>query len=92
MMMMGFLIFTTGLFTMLLNQKHFLMFLLCLEFMNLGCFVLLLMNVSISSFFLNLILFLIIIVCEASLGLSVLVVGVYYYGNDKMGSFNLLKC
>nr|YP_009346077.1 NADH dehydrogenase subunit 4L [Ogadenus brumpti]AMX74049.1 NADH dehydrogenase subunit 4L [Ogadenus brumpti]AMX74062.1 NADH dehydrogenase subunit 4L [Ogadenus brumpti] len=92
MMMVGMMIFVVGLFSLLLNQKHFLMLLLCFEFMNLGCLILLMLMMGEMEFFLNLILFLIVIVCEASLGLSVLVVSVYFYGNDMVGSYVLLKC
>nr|YP_010535580.1 NADH dehydrogenase subunit 4L [Otobius lagophilus]UYB78388.1 NADH dehydrogenase subunit 4L [Otobius lagophilus]UYB78401.1 NADH dehydrogenase subunit 4L [Otobius lagophilus]UYL27141.1 NADH dehydrogenase subunit 4L [Otobius lagophilus] len=92
MVMMGMVVFFFGLLSLLMNHKHFLMLLLCFEFMFLGIFCLLVLIVSFSEIYLDLVLFLIIIVCEASLGLSILVMGVYHYGNDKLWAFSMLKC
>nr|YP_009480276.1 NADH dehydrogenase subunit 4L [Navis striatus]AIZ58461.1 NADH dehydrogenase subunit 4L [Navis striatus]AIZ58474.1 NADH dehydrogenase subunit 4L [Navis striatus]AMX74128.1 NADH dehydrogenase subunit 4L [Navis striatus]QLD97033.1 NADH dehydrogenase subunit 4L [Navis striatus]QLD97046.1 NADH dehydrogenase subunit 4L [Navis striatus] len=92
MIVLGLFFFSFGLLSLLINHKHFLMLLLCFELMYLGIFILLLQMTVLLSFFLNLILYLIIIVCEASLGVSILVASVYYYGNDKLGVFSLLKC
>lgn len=92
MIMAGLFIFIFGLFSFLINHKHFLILLLCFEFMYLGIFVLLLVIIGLYEVYLNIVLYLIMIVCEARLGLSILVIGVYFYGNDKIGTFSLLKC
>nr|YP_009480302.1 NADH dehydrogenase subunit 4L [Reticulinasus faini]AIZ58552.1 NADH dehydrogenase subunit 4L [Reticulinasus faini] len=86
------MMFLGGLLGMLLNWEHILIMLLCLEFMNLGilyCIFILMMMGNLS---LNLILYMFFIVCEAGLGLSILVGSVYFYGNDKISSMILLKC
>nr|AIZ58539.1 NADH dehydrogenase subunit 4L [Reticulinasus faini]UYB78024.1 NADH dehydrogenase subunit 4L [Reticulinasus faini] len=86
------MMFLGGLLGMLLNWEHILIMLLCLEFMNLGilyCIFILMMMGNLS---LNLILYMFFIVCEAGLGLSVLVGSVYFYGNDSVSSMILLKC
>nr|QLD97007.1 NADH dehydrogenase subunit 4L [Proknekalia peringueyi] len=92
MIVLGLLLFFFGLMSLVINHKHFLMLLLCFELMYLGAFILLLQMVVLSECFLILILYLIMIVCEASLGLSILVMSIYFYGSDKLGVFSLLKC
>nr|QLD97085.1 NADH dehydrogenase subunit 4L [Secretargas transgariepinus]QLD97098.1 NADH dehydrogenase subunit 4L [Secretargas transgariepinus] len=92
MMMSGIIVFLFGLISFLINHKHFLMLLLCFEFMYLGIFMLVILSVGMIEGFLNLILYLVMVVCEASLGLSVLVMSVYFYGNDSLSSFYMLKC
>lgn len=41
---------------------------------------------------LNIFMFLTIIVCEAAIGLRLLVIIRFYYGNEITNSFNLIKC
>nr|AHF21622.1 NADH dehydrogenase subunit 4L [Argas sp. SpringbokSA-QMS95171] len=92
MIIMSLVSFMFGFLSFLVNHKHMLMLLLCFEFMYLCTFILLMLIVGLSGMFLNVILYLIIIVCEASLGLSILVVAVFFYGNDKVSSMSILKC
>nr|YP_009536368.1 NADH dehydrogenase subunit 4L [Ornithodoros hermsi]AYN50646.1 NADH dehydrogenase subunit 4L [Ornithodoros hermsi]UYB78375.1 NADH dehydrogenase subunit 4L [Ornithodoros hermsi] len=92
MLMVGVLIYVSGFLSILLNRSHILALLLCLEFMYLGVLYNILMFVSFKMFFTNMIMFMIFIVCEAGLGLSILVVSVYFYGNDKLSSMILVKC
>nr|YP_010350328.1 NADH dehydrogenase subunit 4L [Ixodes barkeri]UOK09757.1 NADH dehydrogenase subunit 4L [Ixodes barkeri]UOL50400.1 NADH dehydrogenase subunit 4L [Ixodes barkeri] len=91
MMELSFFIYFVGIMTLLVNRNHVMIILLSFEFMYLGV----LMMMILSIFFLNFIkvvLYLIMIVCEASLGLSMLVLMNYFYGNDKLLSMVLLKC
>nr|YP_009537775.1 NADH dehydrogenase subunit 4L [Ornithodoros coriaceus]AYN59507.1 NADH dehydrogenase subunit 4L [Ornithodoros coriaceus] len=92
MLMVGTLVFVVGFLGILMNWKHLLIFLLCLEFMYLGVFFNMLVLMGFSLFFSNLLVFMIFVVCEAGLGLSVLVMGVYFYGNDSINSMSFLKC
>nr|YP_010535567.1 NADH dehydrogenase subunit 4L [Alectorobius guaporensis]UYB78349.1 NADH dehydrogenase subunit 4L [Alectorobius guaporensis]UYB78362.1 NADH dehydrogenase subunit 4L [Alectorobius guaporensis] len=92
MIMSGGMIFLGGLLSILMSRKHILILLLCLEFMYLGILFYIFMNISLEWSGLNLIVFMFLIVCEAGLGLSILVSIVYYYGGDKIGLMTLLKC
>nr|UYL27206.1 NADH dehydrogenase subunit 4L [Alectorobius amblus] len=92
MMLIGGLIFFTGLLSILFNRKHVLILLLCLEFMYLGILYCVLMGNMMVEMWLNMIMFMFLVVCEAGLGLSILVSGVYYYGNDKVSSVLVMKC
>nr|YP_009558810.1 NADH dehydrogenase subunit 4L [Metaplax longipes]QBA83259.1 NADH dehydrogenase subunit 4L [Metaplax longipes]QDR25231.1 NADH dehydrogenase subunit 4L [Metaplax longipes] len=82
-----------GLWSFISYNKHLLNSLLSLEFMMLGTFWLMSMEVSsvgaeiyVSLFFLTL------VVCEGALGLSLLVMIVRSHGNDFFKSFNFLEC
>nr|YP_009480289.1 NADH dehydrogenase subunit 4L [Argas walkerae]AIZ58500.1 NADH dehydrogenase subunit 4L [Argas walkerae] len=92
MMIVGMVSFMFGLLSFLMNHKHLLMLLLCFEFMYLCVFILLIMVVGMTGMLLNVVIFLIVIVCEASLGLSLLVLSVFFYGSDKLNSVFMLKC
>nr|YP_009000447.1 NADH dehydrogenase subunit 4L [Argas miniatus]AHF21648.1 NADH dehydrogenase subunit 4L [Argas miniatus] len=92
MMIVSLVSFVFGLMAFLMNHKHILSLLLCFEFMYLCVFIMLMMVVGMSGMILNVVIYLIVIVCEASLGLSLLVVSVFFYGSDKMGSVFMLKC
>uniref|UniRef100_UPI0030E2FC22 NADH dehydrogenase subunit 4L n=1 Tax=Ocypode rotundata TaxID=1844313 RepID=UPI0030E2FC22 len=74
-------------------HKHLLNSLLSLEFMMLGIFWLLGMNVSsVGSEIYVCLFFLTLAVCEGALGLSLLVLIVRSHGNDYFKSFNMLEC
>nr|UYL27232.1 NADH dehydrogenase subunit 4L [Alectorobius spheniscus] len=92
MVLIGGIIFFGGLVSILLNREHILILLLCLELMYLGILYNMFMGAMMMDMWLNLILFMFLVVCEAGLGLSVLVSGVYYYGNDKVSSILVMKC
>nr|YP_010535684.1 NADH dehydrogenase subunit 4L [Alectorobius rioplatensis]UYB78596.1 NADH dehydrogenase subunit 4L [Alectorobius rioplatensis]UYB78609.1 NADH dehydrogenase subunit 4L [Alectorobius rioplatensis] len=92
MNLIGGVIFFSGLLGILLNRKHILILLLCLEFMYLGILYCIFMSMGMELGGLNLIVFMFMIVCEAGLGLSILVSIVYYYGDDSVNSMILLKC
>nr|YP_009093673.1 NADH dehydrogenase subunit 4L [Ocypode ceratophthalmus]QPZ51179.1 NADH dehydrogenase subunit 4L [Ocypode ceratophthalmus]CEG06210.1 NADH dehydrogenase subunit 4L [Ocypode ceratophthalmus] len=74
-------------------HKHLLNSLLSLEFMMLGIFWLLGINMSmVGSEIYVCLFFLTLAVCEGALGLSLLVFIVRSHGNDYFKSFNLLEC
>nr|YP_009509587.1 NADH dehydrogenase subunit 4L [Pilumnus vespertilio]AUN45004.1 NADH dehydrogenase subunit 4L [Pilumnus vespertilio] len=89
----AFVMVFCGLWKFIGYYKHLLNSLLSLEFMMLGVFWLLSMQVTVmggevyfSLFFLTL------SACEGALGLSLLVMIVRSHGNDRFSSFNLLEC
>ncbi|YP_009536329.1 NADH dehydrogenase subunit 4L (mitochondrion) [Ornithodoros turicata] len=92
MFMFGVLIYFFGLMSIFFNRNHILILFLCLEFMYLGILYNVVLFDGFKYDFLSMILFMILVVCEAGLGLSILVMGVYFYGNDKLNSMNLMKC
>nr|YP_009000473.1 NADH dehydrogenase subunit 4L [Ornithodoros brasiliensis]AHF21687.1 NADH dehydrogenase subunit 4L [Ornithodoros brasiliensis]QZP40890.1 NADH dehydrogenase subunit 4L [Ornithodoros brasiliensis] len=92
MFLIGLLIYVSGFFSVLLDRKHILILLLCLEFMYLGVLFNIFVLESYDGIFVDIIMFMVFVVCEAGMGLSILVMSVYYYGNDKLDSLVLLKC
>nr|YP_009731827.1 NADH dehydrogenase subunit 4L [Macrophthalmus pacificus]QHR85465.1 NADH dehydrogenase subunit 4L [Macrophthalmus pacificus] len=82
-----------GLWNFVNYHKHLLNSLLSLEFLMLGIFWLLslhLTNVGGEVYFS--LFFLVLAVCEGSLGLSLLVLIVRSHGSDYFKSFNVLEC
>nr|ALO71005.1 NADH deshydrogenase subunit 4L [Pselaphinae sp. 4 EF-2015] len=74
-----------------LNHKYLLLMLLSLEFIVLSLFLnlfLLLIKIEVSIYFSM--LFLVMMVCESVLGLSILVSLIRTHGNDYMKSMSLL--
>nr|YP_010713290.1 NADH dehydrogenase subunit 4L [Scorpiops jendeki]WDA95738.1 NADH dehydrogenase subunit 4L [Scorpiops jendeki] len=89
---MGLIMFTTGMISYVSRTKHLISMLLSLEMMALGVFVSLAsMSLLKGSENFILIPFLTMVVCEGSLGLSLLVMTSRFFGNDLMKSTNLLK-
>ena len=87
-----FLIFISIL-TLVLQFKHLLNILLRLEAITLGIFTLLFyssINVGFEGFICLVIISLSI--CEASIGLAILVALIRTHGNDYVSSFNSYKC
>nr|YP_010350341.1 NADH dehydrogenase subunit 4L [Ixodes woyliei]UOK09770.1 NADH dehydrogenase subunit 4L [Ixodes woyliei] len=91
MLEMSFFIYFVGIMTLLVNRNHVMIILLSFEFMYLGVLMVMILSIIFMNF-VKVILYLIMIVCEASLGLSMLVLMNYFYGNDKLLSMVLLKC
>lgn len=87
-----FIIFC-GLWRFISYNKHLLNSLLRLEFIMLGVFWLLRLQLSIvgREIYISL-FFLTLAVCEGALGLSLLVLIVRRHGNDYFKRFNLLEC
>nr|YP_010535619.1 NADH dehydrogenase subunit 4L [Ornithodoros noorsveldensis]AIZ58707.1 NADH dehydrogenase subunit 4L [Ornithodoros noorsveldensis]AIZ58720.1 NADH dehydrogenase subunit 4L [Ornithodoros noorsveldensis]UYB78492.1 NADH dehydrogenase subunit 4L [Ornithodoros noorsveldensis] len=92
MLMVGMFFLMSGSLSMMVNRSHVLMLMLSLEFMYLGVMVGIIVTCGVSEFYLMMLIFMIVVVCEAGLGLSILVLSVYFYGNDKLQILNLLGC
>nr|QDF58662.1 NADH dehydrogenase subunit 4L [Haemaphysalis longicornis] len=80
-----------GIFSFILNRFHLMLLLMSIEFMYLSLMVMFFYNSMMLSI-INVFVFLTAIVCEASIGLSLLVMISFYYGNEMTSSFNLIKC
>lgn len=86
-------IFIRGIFVFVSFRKYLLNILLSLEFIILRLFIfmfIILLNYHIEIYIL--IIFLIFIVCEGALGLSILVSIIRTHGNNYFQSFNILIC
>lgn len=75
------------------RRKHLLITLLSLEFIALSLYLVLhtFLLIKSSELYFTMV-FLTFIVCEGSLGLSILVSMIRTHGNDYFQSFNILKC
>nr|QHR79492.1 NADH dehydrogenase subunit 4L [Gonimbrasia belina] len=90
-LMIIFIMFIIGNLIFITKNKHLLIILLSLEFIVLSIFFFLLMLLSFMEYDMYmLMIFLVFIVCEGALGLSILVSMIRTYGNDYFQSFNLL--
>nr|UAM92185.1 NADH dehydrogenase subunit 4L [Geosesarma faustum] len=93
MMMSSLFMIFCGLWMFISYNKHLLNLLLSLEFMMLGIFWLLSLQISnVGSEIYFILFFLTLVVCEGALGLSLLVLIVRSHGNDYFKSFNVLEC
>nr|WQF69076.1 NADH dehydrogenase subunit 4L [Amblyomma nodosum] len=91
MMMITVMLYSIGVVSLIFNRYHLMLILLSIEFMYMSMMILI-MFVFLVVNMMNIFVFLTSIVCEASLGLSLLVFLNFYYGNEMMNSFNLIKC
>uniref|UniRef100_UPI00315CC599 NADH dehydrogenase subunit 4L n=1 Tax=Parasipyloidea carinata TaxID=3126553 RepID=UPI00315CC599 len=90
---MPLIMFICGLLVFSFNYNHFLITLLSLEYIVLSLFWFVYMYMYYNMFDLFfMMLMLTFWVCEATLGLSLLVSMIRSYGNDCFFSFNLLQC
>nr|QPT74094.1 NADH dehydrogenase subunit 4L [Pharnaciini sp. NS-2020] len=90
---MPLFMFICGLLVFSFNYNHFLITLLSLEYIVLSLFLFIFIYLLISSFDLYFMMMIVTFwVCEAALGLSLLVSLIRGYGNDFYSSFNLLQC
>nr|YP_010882150.1 NADH dehydrogenase subunit 4L [Lopaphus sphalerus]WID87064.1 NADH dehydrogenase subunit 4L [Lopaphus sphalerus] len=91
--LLSLFMFMCGLLVFSFNYDHFLITLLSLEYIVLSLFLLVFIYMFINFFDFYLLMFLLTFwVCEACLGLSLLVSLIRGYGNDYFFSFNLLQC
>nr|WID87038.1 NADH dehydrogenase subunit 4L [Carausius sp.] len=87
------IMFICGLLIFSFNFDHFLITLLSLEYLVLSMFMFIYIYLLLNSYDLMMIMILLTVwVCEAALGLSLLVNLVRGYGNDYFLSFNLIQC
>nr|UKG19930.1 NADH dehydrogenase subunit 4L [Haemaphysalis longicornis] len=91
MLSLTFTIYFVGIFSFILNRFHLMLLLMSIEFMYLSLMMMFFYNSMMLSI-INVFVFLTAIVCEASIGLSLLVMISFYYGNEMTSSFNLIKC
>nr|YP_010407726.1 NADH dehydrogenase subunit 4L [Haemaphysalis nepalensis]URF20616.1 NADH dehydrogenase subunit 4L [Haemaphysalis nepalensis] len=91
MLMTMFFIYLIGIFSFILNRLHLMLLLMSIEFMYLSLMIMFFYNSFMLSI-MNIFMFLVTLVCEASLGLSLLVMMSFYYGNEMTNSFNMIKC
>nr|YP_009513824.1 NADH dehydrogenase subunit 4L [Pseudoniphargus carpalis]AXH38202.1 NADH dehydrogenase subunit 4L [Pseudoniphargus carpalis] len=85
-------IFFSGSISFLLNYSHLLNSLLSLEFISSGIFFLMVMKFSGLSEEIFSLYFLVILVCESVLGLSLLITSIYGYSLDYMKSMMSVVC
>lgn len=85
------ILYFVGIFILLFNRNHLMLILLRIEFIYIILLFLLLTFFSLLNI-LRIFVFLIRIVCEAGLGLRLLVIIRFYYGNEFINSLNLIKC
>nr|YP_010735465.1 NADH dehydrogenase subunit 4L [Rhipicephalus rutilus]WEI30799.1 NADH dehydrogenase subunit 4L [Rhipicephalus rutilus] len=80
-----------GMLVLFINRYYLMMILLSIEFMYMSLLLMLCLYFCLFNL-LGIFVFLISIVCEAGLALSLLVMMSFYYGNELMMSMNLIKC
>lgn len=89
----GLFIVVCGALRFILNYSHLLNSLLRLEIISVSIFFLIglrIIRLGIEIFYL--LYFMVILVCEGVLGLSLLIVISYSYGRDRIQRFNSLVC
>nr|NP_008506.1 NADH dehydrogenase subunit 4L [Ixodes hexagonus]AAD05513.1 NADH dehydrogenase 4L [Ixodes hexagonus] len=91
MIEISFMMYLVGMMPFLKNRFHMMTVLLSFEFMYLGLFLMMVFSVLMNTYLL-MVMYLIMIVAEASLGLSLLVIMSFFYGNDQIMSMSMLKC
>nr|UXG58693.1 NADH dehydrogenase subunit 4L [Dermacentor albipictus] len=91
MMISIMILYMIGFMSFFVNRFYMMMILLSIEYMYMS---LLLMMCVYFSFFnvLTIFVFLVSIVCEAGLGMSLLVLMSYFFGNEMVKSMSLIKC
>nr|QAY81682.1 NADH dehydrogenase subunit 4L [Geothelphusa sp. DJL-2014] len=91
--MSSFIMIICGLWSFINYHKHLLNSLLSLEFMMLGVFWLLVLQISsVGSETYFVLFFLTLVACEGALGLSLLVLIVRSHGSDYFSVINILEC
>nr|WMC20896.1 NADH dehydrogenase subunit 4L [Helicocranchia sp. n SB-2022]WMC20932.1 NADH dehydrogenase subunit 4L [Helicocranchia sp. n SB-2022] len=91
-LLLGFFIYISGFFVLLFQWKHILNILLSFEILTLGIVFSFLLTWGVYSSDCSIVMVIIVFgVCEASLGLSLLVSMIRVHGNDYVSSLNLYK-
>nr|YP_010036046.1 NADH dehydrogenase subunit 4L [Hyalomma asiaticum]QQQ89477.1 NADH dehydrogenase subunit 4l [Hyalomma asiaticum] len=91
MMSLILMMYLIGMVIFFFNFAHLMLILLSIEFIYMVLLLLLVLYFSMLNI-LSVFIFLMSIVCEAGLGLSLLVMMSFYYGNEFTSSLNLVKC
>nr|YP_009515499.1 NADH dehydrogenase subunit 4L [Parhyale hawaiensis]AAT69315.1 NADH dehydrogenase subunit 4L [Parhyale hawaiensis]AYB71610.1 NADH dehydrogenase subunit 4L [Parhyale hawaiensis] len=93
MYMVFYLMVFSAVFSFVMNYNHLLNSLLSLEMISLSLYFLMGLGYMVLGMEIyNLLYFLVMLVCEGVLGLSILIMIVYGYGEDYMKSFSVLMC
>nr|ALO77524.1 NADH deshydrogenase subunit 4L [Scydmaeninae sp. 840139] len=91
MMMFLYFIYLIGILSFCLNRKHILLMLLSLEFIVLSLYLNMFIYISYFNFeFYFLMIYMVIMVCEGVLGLSLLVYMIRTHGNDFFQTLSIL--
>nr|QHQ98466.1 NADH dehydrogenase subunit 4L [Quadristernoseta cf. intermedia XFX-2019] len=90
MMFTGFWIYGLGILSLVSNREHLLLLLLSFEMMMIGTLFMFLVMMGGMGEILCIMVYLAFVVCEAMLGLSLMVMLVYYYGGDYVKACDLL--
>lgn len=85
------LLYVIRVFRFIYNRNHCLSILLRIEMMILRSFNLIILRIY-NDFFEYVVYYLIFVVCEASLGLSILVLISFYFGVDYLNSIFIRGC
>nr|CTP93683.1 NADH dehydrogenase subunit 4L [Pseudoniphargus sorbasiensis] len=91
MLSMIFILFS-GTIKFMLNYSHLLNSLLSLEFISSGIFFFMIIKYSGFSEEIFSLYFLVMLVCESVLGLSLLITSIYSYSSDYMKSMSSVVC
>nr|YP_010535789.1 NADH dehydrogenase subunit 4L [Rhipicephalus simus]QLD97333.1 NADH dehydrogenase subunit 4L [Rhipicephalus simus]UYB78844.1 NADH dehydrogenase subunit 4L [Rhipicephalus simus] len=85
------ILYFIGMLALFINRYYLMMVLLSIEFIYMSLLLMLCIYFCLFNL-LGIFTFLISIVCEAGLGLSLLVMMSFFYGSEMMSSMNLIKC
>nr|YP_006303212.1 NADH dehydrogenase subunit 4L [Nectonemertes cf. mirabilis HC-2011]ADZ05365.1 NADH dehydrogenase subunit 4L [Nectonemertes cf. mirabilis HC-2011] len=88
----GFLFFLVGFFSFVVQRFHFLMSLLSLELIMLGIFLLVVGSVYEGMDGYLIFVFLVFVICEAAVGLGLLVSFVRSHGSNFMSIVSIFEC
>lgn len=91
MVILIIILYILGVLSFIYNRNHCLSILLRMEVMILARFNLIILR-SLNEFFEYVVYYLIFVVCEASLGLSILVLIRFYFGRDYINSIFITGC
>nr|YP_009478336.1 NADH dehydrogenase subunit 4L [Gammarus roeselii]AVP50041.1 NADH dehydrogenase subunit 4L [Gammarus roeselii] len=83
--------FVVGVFSFIFNYGHLLSSLLSLELLGLMVYWLMSLSVMCSKVDFFMLFYLVMVVCESVLGLSLLINSVYSYGSDYMKTYSMLS-
>nr|YP_009992047.1 NADH dehydrogenase subunit 4L [Rhipicephalus appendiculatus]QLD97242.1 NADH dehydrogenase subunit 4L [Rhipicephalus appendiculatus]QLD97255.1 NADH dehydrogenase subunit 4L [Rhipicephalus appendiculatus]QNN85518.1 NADH dehydrogenase subunit 4L [Rhipicephalus appendiculatus]WNZ34627.1 NADH dehydrogenase subunit 4L [Rhipicephalus appendiculatus] len=85
------MLYVIGAFVLFMNRYYLMMILMSIEFIYMNLLLMLCIYFCMFNI-LGIFTFLISIVCEAGLGLSLLVMMSFFYGNEMMKTMSLIKC
>nr|WVH38363.1 NADH dehydrogenase subunit 4L [Carausius morosus] len=90
---LALIMFICGLLVFSFNFDHFLVTLMSLEYIVLSLFWIIYLYMLFNTFDLIIVMVMLTLwVCEAVLGLSILISLIRGYGNDYFFSFNIIQC